>query len=175
MMVKKDFEEIFKKYSGFIFQYAYKFLKDKNLAEDVVSETFIKFFRFYSAIKDKAILKWLIITAKNVMIDILRAKEKSLSLEDFKIPDNKNNPEEIFFLKRDLEKLNEIVRKLPSSLYEIYQLYYEEDYPVKEIAQRKNLSVSAVNKKLFKIRRFIFKRLPKEIKIKYFKKGGEDG
>jgi DNA-directed RNA polymerase specialized sigma24 family protein len=55
MMVKKDFEEIFKKYSGFIFQYAYKFLKDKNLAKDVVSETFIKFFRFYSAIKDKAI------------------------------------------------------------------------------------------------------------------------
>ena len=174
MMEKKDFEEIFKEYSGIVFQYAYKFLKDKDLAKDVVSETFIKFFRFYSAIKDKAILKWLLITAKNVMVDILKEKERSLSLEDFELPDNKNNPEAIFFLKKDLEKLNEIVKKLPKSLYEIYQLYYEEDYPVKEIAQIKNLSVGAINKKLFKIRRFIFKRLPKEIKIKYLQKGGKD-
>ena len=174
-MEKKDFEEIFRKYSSIIFQYAYKFLKDKDLAKDVVSETFIKFFRFYSAIKDKAILKWLLITAKNVIVDILREREKILPLEELKLSDNKNNPEETFFLKKDLERLQEIVRKMPQSLYEIYQLYYQEGYSIKEIAEMKNLSISALNKKLFKIRRFIFKRLPKEIKIKYFQKGGEDG
>ncbi|MCX7837455.1 MAG: sigma-70 family RNA polymerase sigma factor [candidate division WOR-3 bacterium] len=170
---KRSFEEIYREYSDVVFSIAFKILKDVNLAEDVVVETFEKFEKYYHLIGDNAVYIWLKTTARNKAIDYLREREKSLSLTDENIPDKSLNPQEIFLARSEWEKILEIAKKyLNKKLYEIYDLYFLKSYSIKDIAKIKNMSEGAIKNSIFKIRRIIYQKAPKSIKDKYLKKGG---
>lgn len=142
---KKSNEENFiKAYENFadaIFRYCYFKVSDRELAKDILQETFTKTWDFISRggeVKD--LRPFLYRVANNLIIDFYRNKKATpSSLEEMRengiefhhnIYDNKKD-QEMIYLKDDLLK---IINKIDESYREVIIMRYIDEIPVKEIA-----------------------------------------
>lgn len=97
------FKEIYQKYHQDLFQFTFYLVKNRELAEDLVQEVYIRVLRSYQQFEGKSSLKtWLLSIARNVAIDHFR-KTKNLKNQVFSHPewkdielrDNKPTPEDV--------------------------------------------------------------------------------
>lgn len=73
--IKKFCNQIFKRYSKFVFNIAYKNVNDYGEAEDITQETFIRVFKSIKAYREEASLKnWLGKIVTNYTIQVIRSK-----------------------------------------------------------------------------------------------------
>ena len=86
------FDDLYQKYAGIVFRTAYNFLLNKDDAEDIVQEVFIKYFISNKAFNDDDHEKaWILTVTANLSKNVLRSKARqNLELDDtIKIVDNK--------------------------------------------------------------------------------------
>lgn len=149
---KNGNEEIFKclvdKYSQSIYNLAVHFGK-KEVANDAVQETFIKIWKNLNKFdKEKSSFKtWLFKIAKNTIIDLSRKKrfflfsdlEETVNDEDYSIVENIEDdtplPDEILEKMENIEKLKNIIEKMPKNYKEVLVLHYQEDMTFEEIGE----------------------------------------
>lgn len=105
------FAEIYDRYSRRIFAYIIRILNNRDKAEDVFQETFIKFFNNVNAESmTSSLIGFLITIARNLCLNIKRDKRIILSLDDFNDltseynADNSNELEEL--VKASIELLD---------------------------------------------------------------------
>ena len=137
-------EEAYKQHKDNIFQYSLYLTGDRQLSEDIVQETFLKFANLKEKQQDIRSLKdWLFICARNLTYNYLKKKTVSYS------PIEKSNSvtvDQKIFIKQ-------ILGKLEPSERELILLREHQGYPIKEIAVMLNLSVEAVRVRLFRVRK----------------------
>ncbi len=102
--------QIYLENKDFLFAYALNIFKDKDTAEEVVSQTFEKFLTVLPTIKSGNLAGWLFITARNVILDMFKDKGRDYEkLEDRERRVSEFNPtpslEELSYLKKDGEEL----------------------------------------------------------------------
>lgn len=120
------------------------YLKDVNMAEDAVQETFLKAYKGMDAFRKESSEKtWLIRIAVNVCRDMrrnawFRFVDRRVDLEKMQIPQN--------------HALLLSVMELPRKQMEVVLLYYYERMTQKEIASMLGLSDVSVSKRLQKAR-----------------------
>lgn len=136
-MNKQLFTEIYQKHYADLFRFVFSYLKGKERTEDVVQETFLKFY-YASVNNENRIKSWLFSTSKNMCIDLLRREKKQVSL----IEDNVAGETEEFS-----EVLN-FVDLLPEKYGEIIRLHYFGSMSIEEIAKAKTMSPQSVKKRL---------------------------
>lgn len=130
---KQRFDNIYQKYAGIVFRMSYNFLLNKEDAEDVVQEVFVKYFtcdkKFNDDNHEKA---WILRVTANLCKNILRSKSrKNLQLDEaIKISDD--NFESSRSLHLDLEN---IMSELTVNQRMAIHLYYYEQIPIKNIAK----------------------------------------
>src|SRR3989344_3477543 len=78
MNSKQQFEEIYIKYSDKIYRYVYLNLNDPYLAEDIVSEVFLRLWKKWKTIRLDFIQALLYKIAKNIIVDYYRKQKISL-------------------------------------------------------------------------------------------------
>ena len=127
------FDDLYQKYAGIVFRTAYNFLLNKDDAEDIVQEVFIKYFISNKSFKDNNHEKaWILTVTANLSKNVLRSKSRqNLELDDtMKIVDNtfEKSITEHSDLERAMEKLTADQRLV------IYLFYYEQ-IPIKNIAK----------------------------------------
>ena len=86
------FDDLYQKYAGMIFRTAYNFLLNKDDAEDIVQEVFIKYFISNKTFNDDDHEKaWILTVTANLSKNVLRSKSRqNLELDDtIKIVDHK--------------------------------------------------------------------------------------
>lgn len=130
---KQRFDALYQKYSGIVFRTSYHFLLNREDAEDVVQEVFIKYFTCNKNFNDDNHEKaWILRVTMNVCKNILRCKSpKNLQLDDaIKISDN--GFEHARNLHLDLE--NTISELTANQRLAIYLFYYEQ-IPIRDIAK----------------------------------------
>lgn len=146
-----------------VFRYFYSRIENRALAEDLTSQTFIKFLDKIEQFDEKkaSVVTWLFTIAKNLLIDYFRsstakaAKNKNdiEDAEEFIDPSNPGNKDLETFVQsvrnkkivdKELEILNEDERLL------IF-LKYTQDLSYEEIAKEVDSSVNAVGVKLHRI------------------------
>ncbi|ADU32334.1 RNA polymerase sigma factor [Evansella cellulosilytica] len=82
-MPMEEFDELYFKYSDRIYSYILLMVGDKQIAEDLTQETFVKMFRNREQFQEQSQFStWLISIARNCTIDYLR-KQKPLFLWPF--------------------------------------------------------------------------------------------
>ena len=89
---KQRFDDLYQKYAGMIFRTAYNFLLNKDDAEDIVQEVFIRYFISNKTFNDDNHEKaWILTVTANLSKNVLRSKSRqNLELDDtIKIVDNK--------------------------------------------------------------------------------------
>ncbi len=145
---KKDprlYEEIYKKYSGKIFNYFwYRVGHNVELAEDLMQETFLRAFMHLPKFRQRSYsyLTYLLTIARHILISHWRKQRSTVSLEELT-----DVPAEITrTVERKLaaEKLWRAVQQLSANERDALFLYYREGIPIKEIAKIMNKTPNAV-------------------------------
>ncbi len=148
-----DIEEQYDK----IYRYCYFKLYDKQLAQDITQEAFLRFYRQGLSFDNGRELPYLYTIAKNLCIDEFR-KQTPDSIEE---PENKasSDPSEEWI---DALVLRSVVSKLPSDEQELLFLRYANELPITSICCITGLSRFAVYRRLSKSLKWLKEELKKE-------------
>jgi len=149
---EKAFEEFFNYYYERIFNYVYRRIKMKEVAEDIASETFLKFVRTLKdfELKDGYHLDtWIYSIARNNVRDWFR---RNLGYETLPLEEKFENaympllsdPYGSYTMENIHEILNTALNKLPNDYREVLSMRFFENKSIKEIAVTLNKSESAV-------------------------------
>lgn len=140
-----DLEKVFLKWHKEIFRYAILRLNDKQLAEDITQEVFIKAWRYRENFdpEKSSIKNWLYIIVTNLIRDHYRVNEKKKSENlNENIPD-KTNIKADFDQDTLIKYLYQKLSQLSQRDQEIIILKYKEGFPLKEIATILNIEYNA--------------------------------
>ena len=133
-----------------------KVLRNREDAEELAQESFIKAFKSLNTFKGNARFStWLYrITYNNCISEIRKRKMKFVSADDVQLPDE---PDEMNFDGIPAENRAKFVKaaleKLPQDEYTLILPYYFEDKPVEEIVVITRMTESNVKVKMFRARK----------------------
>ena len=155
--------ELFSEHADSLLRMCYIYLKDMALAEDAVSETFMKAFRNLDKFNGFSSEKtWLTRIAINCCKSIYRSKhyrEGYLELDEL-LPDKTN-----YFSKREEQiTVSDEISKLPIKYRETIILYYYKELTTAEVAKVLRIPRTTVDYRL----RFAKKKLKQTLKECYF-------
>ena len=160
------FEEIFKRYSRQLFQFALSYLKSKEVAEDIVQEVFVKIWNNRKDIKtDTSFQSYLFTITLNSVRKYFNQLSRLNELKhDILFEFSGNNPD--FDDRSDyqfmLGKLEEFIQKMPEKRREVFIKKKIEEKSLKEISEELNITTKTVEYHITEAMRFLkseFERL----------------
>lgn len=135
---EKFFSEIYDQYIDKIYRFVFLKVDSQASAQDISSETFVRFWQqIYQEKEIKNPSAFLFKTARNLLVDFYRKKGNSPAPLDV-LPQQKDpqpTPEESFFIKNNLKKVQDALFALDHPYRQALFLYYIEDEPIAKIAQ----------------------------------------
>ncbi len=154
------FRQLFEDYKRRVFTLAFQYTKNKEDAEDILQETFIKAFHSLDKFKaqdDTNFSSWLYRIGINTSIDHLRKNKmkKDNTIDSDQLPnissvDGFSHPEHAARIKEIRTKLDVTLNKLPKGQRMVFILRHYQQLPVKEIAEYMKCSEGSVKKQLFR-------------------------
>lgn len=143
---REAFGLIYDEYSGKIYKFIFFRVGHKEVAEDILSDTFVKAWNKIDQVNSyKALSSWLYQVAKNNVIDYYRIKREIVALEEVEsiLEDPKNLIEEAN-LNLEQKKLFDLVLQLPKDQSAVIRYKFFEELETAEIAQIMNKTEGAV-------------------------------
>ena len=141
------FEELYQKYATDVLRVSYFYLGDRQKAEDVCQDVFVRLITNAPIITDGREKAWLLKVALNRCRDLWRAawvRRVVLGTPAFElIP----APDEIGKFT-DRAEVMEAIHQLPSSFKEVILLHYYQGYGISEIAQMMDLPEGTISSRL---------------------------
>lgn len=132
-MKQEQFEKIYSAHYKAAFQYAYHLCQDENVAEDMVQEAFLKYYKSLSKFRgDCSEMTWLCRIIKNIWIDQLRTKKKVDPIN----PEMADGKDFVLQIEnRDMAKrVHKILHNLPEPYKEVFSLRVFGELPFADIA-----------------------------------------
>jgi len=164
-MDSKLLNKIYAMYHRELYLYIYSLCRNREIAEDILQETFLKAILSLSA-KHGNIRAWLYMVARNLYINLYNKEKKKTDLEAFwKMPVTEADLTENMIAKERNRLLYEALQILPQMKREVVVLQYFGGFSQKEIAAILHISPENV--------RVLGYRAKKEIK-KYMEAKGYD-
>ena len=154
-----------------IFHIIFKIVHDKETANDLVQETFMKAFASLASYRSEyRFSTWLYKIAANCSIDFLRKKKiNALSLDQqletkdgkvtFEVPDYSYHPEMELERKEQRFNIEEAIDSLPEKYKEVIIYRHKDDKSYEEIADLLNIPVGTVKARIFRARELLKKKL----------------
>lgn len=177
------FEQLIKRYDRNVFRIAQHITQNREDAEDVVQDAFIKAYRNLSQFQGNSkFYTWLVRIAVNEALMKLRRRKtaKTVSLDEDvtteegsmprEVADWSPNPEQLYDQSELGEILQKTIQALPESFRTVFALRDIEGMSTEETAEMLNLSVPAVKSRLLRARLQLRERLNR-----YFKKPKRNG
>jgi RNA polymerase sigma-70 factor (ECF subfamily) len=153
----RSFSAIVSKYQNMVFTIVLKIVENREDAEDITQEIFIKVFKSIQQFREDAEFStWLYRIAYNTTLSELRKRKLFFtSIDDSLITINEsfteeNNEEET---EIKLQYLDKAMKKLPPDEIFLLTLHYMDGRSVEDISKISNLTVSNVKVKLHRIRK----------------------
>lgn len=147
--------EIFDRYSGRIYNFAYRFLKNSEAAEDATQEVFVKMMKYAKQFHGDAKLStWLFSITANLCRDYLRKSEnKHKEGEEtlLTLPANQSySPERNLEMRQNEERVQKALQSLTPEQREAILLSRYQGLSYAEIAQIAGCSEGAVKTRVFR-------------------------
>jgi len=156
-MIQQDksiLEAIFKTHYSSLCKTAYRILRDKDLAEDIVQDVFCQFWQKNQTIAlQDSLLAYLHKSVINQSLNNLRGQKNRNSREtNFgnAFYEEKNYTEELLLLKDLKIKIDRVIDLLPPACRMVFVLSRYENLKYKEIASQLNISVKTVENQMIK-------------------------
>jgi len=147
-------------------------VNDRDTAEDILQEVFIKFFENFNLIQNKnSIIFWLFKTTQNLVYTYYNYKNKFKSHINLSDNDDEINeiPADIDIINGLEEKelsilINQSIELLPLEQKEVYLLKEYGNLSYKEIGELLKIDSELVKSRIFKARQKLIKIISKKIK-----------
>ncbi len=172
MLDSKDdenkFEHLYYTYRNLMYTVAYGILKDDMLAENAVSEAFMKIAVNFSKISDVDCPRtkgFVVIIVKNTAINIYNQNKRSAEVSFDEIEDSiscSHNAEDEAFERFASEELKNAVKSLKPIYFEVVSLYYSMGYSTSEISDIISVNTETVKKRLQRAKNQLYEILCKE-------------
>ena len=161
----KAYEQLYKLLYPGLHRFACAFVKSPDIAQDMVSDVFIKLWQIRGRLMAIENLKvYLFTLARNFCYSYLTQQFKkvvlSLDEADPEVLIHFDNPEELCISADALEKIRTAIRQLPPQCRIIFQLVKEEGMKYKEVADVLHLSVLTVRNQVAIATKKIISLLP---------------
>jgi RNA polymerase sigma-70 factor (ECF subfamily) len=179
---KAAFSELVRRYEGKIFRLAQHVTQNREDAEDVLQETFMKAYEHLDQFKgDSKFYTWIVRIAVNQALMKLRRRktDKTVSIDETidtgedpvvrEIAAWDEDPEERFSREELGEILDSAVQSLEPPYRSVFVLRDVEELSTEETAEALGLSVPAVKSRLLRARLQLRERL-----TRFFKRKGDD-
>lgn len=164
------YAELIKRHQRFVFTLAQRFAKNREDAEEIAQDCFVKAYRSLSNFQKQAKFStWLYSIVYTTAMSTLRKKrvettsvddeESGLQIESISSyePDNVENKSRSFYLNQAIAQL------LPDDAA-IITLFYKGEQSLEEIGQALNMEPNTVKVKLFRARQRLKERLERNLK-----------
>ena len=157
---EEAYRQLIEEYGNKLLRTCYLILNDREEAEDVVQETFIKVFNKIDTFKEKSgLYTWIYAIALNLSRDRMRTKQDMLELKDewIGIDDVESHVE----INIDREQLRKEIFGMNSLYREVLVLFYFEELSIKEISNLLNEKEGTIKSKLSRGRNMLKESLLK--------------
>lgn len=152
-----DFETMFNKFSGVLYNYAFYYLNDMEAAKSIVNDTFLRIWNVDS--KPFNIRSYLYRSVKNACLNYLSQNQNKVVFKDF--PELEILSDGVVGLQHSDDSsdkllfLEQVISKLPAKRQVVFKMFRFEELSYAEIAELLNISVRTVEDHLAKSMQFI--------------------
>jgi RNA polymerase sigma-70 factor (ECF subfamily) len=148
-----DFDAVVRLYWPRVFRFALASLRDRDAAQTVAQDCFLKAYRARDRFRGEArVLTWLLQIAVNLVRDYTR-RRRFATQSDTALhwaPDGEIDPEQRVLLKEQVETLWRATASLPERQRTVFLLRYVEELELLEIAAVTGLKEGAVKVHLYR-------------------------
>lgn len=156
---QRAFAEVYQKFSEGVFAYCLKILADRQLAQDVVQETFLKVQQHAHTIENnQSFRSWVFRIARNEALMQLRKKRANGTVEDGSVWDEETPYQQVVAMEQS-EAVNRMLDSLKHEYREVLVLLVYEGMSYAEIAHVTGATESSVKSRIFKARKAMIERL----------------
>jgi len=172
---QRAFAEIVDLYKDKLYHLAYRMSGNRQEAEDVVQETFLRVFRSldrYDA--NQKFSTWIYRIATNLCIDRLRKRRAVYSLDAESpdrdgldgyamLPSDDRTPESELLLSETQRLIHEAIATLPVKYKSVMILRYLQDLSLQEISDVLDMPVTTIKTRVHRGREFLRKKLERKL------------
>jgi RNA polymerase sigma factor (sigma-70 family) len=168
---QKAFKGLVVRHQGSVFHIVFRIVRDKEVANDLVQETFMKAFSSLKSYRSEfRFSTWLYKIAANSSIDYLRKKRiQALSLDNplktedgevtIEVADYTHHPEMEMERRERAVSIQEAINSLPDKYRRVIVARHQEEKSYEAIADELSLPVGTVKARIFRARELLKKRL----------------
>lgn len=168
---QRAYDELIKKYRGSVYNLVYRMIENRQEAEDIVQETFIKAFNALKTFNEEfAFSTWLFKIATNNCIDTLRKRKlQTYSLDtpvqtkdgevsrDF--ADERYSPEQSTISSESTSIILDAILDLPHKYQMVINMRHKEDKSYEEISYILEIPIGTVKARIFRARELLKRKL----------------
>jgi RNA polymerase sigma-70 factor (ECF subfamily) len=150
---------LYQEFSSGVFAYCLKILADRQLAEDVVQETFLKVQQHARSIqKNESFRSWIFRIARNEALMQLRKRQRNGQIDDETVWEEDTPHQQLVMLERS-EIVNRLLDGLKHEYKEVLLLSVYENMSYAEIADVTGATEGSVKSRIFRARKAMVERL----------------
>lgn len=164
-MKTKQFDNVLQDHKDRVYSYSLYLLKNREDAEDVTQEVFVRFWENQEKVNRKKVLSWLLTVTHHRCIDLLRQKRASVSRQRMTRhvevdhlaanPDCSWNPEKQLEESETRETLISAMDRLPDKTKSYLLLHYYQGLKYEDISKMLDEKVSTVKVAVHRGRRLL--------------------
>jgi len=160
---QEEFSRLYEAYFPRLMAYALSRLGERQVAEDVVAEVFVRAFTHWGSLRDRGALEgWLFSIAHNLVVSHVRAQARTCRWWERGGGDGES-PEEAALAQDERRRLRQALAKLPERYQRILALRFEAGLSHRDIAQVMGLSEVNVRVTLLRALRRLRLLLDREV------------
>lgn len=163
-MNTEQYEALFHKMRDKLYRYAFRFVKDGEVAEDVVQDVMYKLWQKREEADEIENLEaWLMVLTRNRSLDLLRkVKDNHVSVDEaYTVSDQAPVPDKILETADLMTLLQQCLNQLPEKQKSIFHLREIEQMTYEEISQMTGYNLDDVKVSLFRARKHIQRMVSK--------------
>jgi RNA polymerase sigma-70 factor (ECF subfamily) len=147
-----DFQDLYKSHAENIYRFALWLSSDRQEAEDITSETFIRAWAHHKKIRTETLNAYLLTIARNIYLQHLRKNKRQAVLKDVH-PDPAAGPDEQTESQHLLTRIQTVLRTLPEIDRAAFLLRVHHGLPYDEIARILPVTPAAGKVKVYRVRK----------------------
>ena len=149
----ESFEILLTKYKQRIYSFIYSKIKDRDIADDVFQDTFIKVIQTLKKgayNEEGRFVSWVMRIAHNLIIDHFRRQQRMPMYDTYdheqdvfyRLSEPSKNIEDMIIDSQIKSDITALMLELPENQYEVLKMRLFQDMSFKEIAERTNVSIN---------------------------------
>ena len=165
---RDSFDEIYEAYAELVYEKAMSYVKNHHVAEEIVQETFLKFFRFRKNTNLEAAKPWLLLTAKYAAMNYNRDTKWEYAVDGVtqekneKIACEGEDPEDAMIRRLREKEYIGLADDIFAALYRKNVRWYDAitityvlEKPQKEVAELIGMDLDSFHSMLYRARKWI--------------------